>query len=133
MLGGTFWHEASFLGQLLRDCSDVIGLESTASSDVANAKIVCVTGVLVNIPSGGHTGLQRCMEKKWQKNIMRKAYGIQWFKVLFWGGDRRVASGAIRAAMVAPLFCRIRRKKKEKRREEKKKKKGKKKKKRREE
>ena len=45
-------------GQLLCNCPDVVGLKSTAPANVPDPQVVGLSGVFLNIPSGGNSGLQ---------------------------------------------------------------------------
>lgn len=58
VLLGSLGEESSLLVQLFTDRPDVVGLESTASSDVTDTHIIGFTGVTVALPTGQDTWLQ---------------------------------------------------------------------------
>lgn len=54
----ALWKVPSLLGQLLGHRANVVGLESAASADVADAKVIALAGVLVHVPSCADARLQ---------------------------------------------------------------------------
>lgn len=73
VLLGAGRKEAPLGRQLLGQGADVVGLEAAASSDVANAGVVRITGVLMHVPSGQDPGLQTCRR---QRGIYRSAFRV---------------------------------------------------------
>lgn len=54
------WQKSPLRSQLLCNCPDVVGFKSTAPTYVPDPQVVGLSGILLNIPSGCNSGLQRC-------------------------------------------------------------------------
>lgn len=58
----SFWQKSSFRSHLLSYCSDVIGLKSTAASNVTNSYVIGLSCIFLNVPSRGNSWLQTCKD-----------------------------------------------------------------------